>query len=84
MLSLKLSRGAAPSEDPSMSTTYIIEGELNMCMCMYVHVHMYDVCIMGAAHTRHITSCSCCHVARRLRGSSLLLADRLHRSNTYK
>ena len=45
------------------------------------YVHMYDVCIMGAAHTRHITSC---YVARRLRGSSLLLADRLHRSNTYK
>ena len=71
MLSLKLSRGAAPSEDPSMSTTYIIEGEL----------HMYDVCIMGAAHARYITSC---HVARRLRGSSLLLAHRLHRSNKYK
>ena len=44
MLSLKLSRGAAPSEDPSMSTTYIIEGELNMYICtMYAswapHIH---------------------------------------------
>ena len=40
MLSLKLSRGAAPSEDPSMSTTYIIEGELNMCTCTCTYMHM--------------------------------------------
>ena len=76
MLSLKLSRGAAPSEDPSMSTTYIIEGELNMYICtMYASwaPHIHDT-------SHHVMW----RVCRRLRGSSLLLADRLHRSNEYK